>query len=244
MNLKKLFTLFTTTLTLSLSMSVTAFSPFSFLDDFSEIRDLGFEIEEKIKITHPDYKDSYLLKVGPDWVVAKPGSTTVMLGEMIDLTTRTPILDEYKNSYNIKHINTYPQESLITYTASNETSEIFVFTDSSCPYCRKLHQDVPELNKNGVTVSYIPFPRGYKRGPGYADLVSVWCAEDKNAALDAAKETSSVKLEPNSCNTDEVAAGYMLGNKVGVTGTPAIYTTSGKLISGYVPPKDLLERIK
>ena len=47
---------------------------------------------------------------------------------------------------------------MIVYKAANEKYVITVFTDISCPYCQNCIK-VPELNKQGVTVRYLAFPR-------------------------------------------------------------------------------------
>lgn len=60
-----------------------------------------------------------------------------------------------------------------------EKAVLNVFTDSSCPYCKKLHEEVSKLQEAGISVHYIPYPRGGSRGPGYQELKQVWCAKDK-----------------------------------------------------------------
>ena len=37
---------------------------------------------------------------------------------------------------------------------------INVFTDITCGYCRKLHLEMDDLNRRGVEVRYLAFPRG------------------------------------------------------------------------------------
>ena len=73
-------------------------------------------------------------------------------------------------------------------------------------------------------------------------MVSVWCSEDRNAALSSTKSSESV--ESIFCTNQPVSKHYNLGQLLGVTGTPAIFTQTGSHIKGYVPPEDLLKRIK
>jgi thiol:disulfide interchange protein DsbC len=40
-----------------------------------------------------------------------------------------------------------------------------------------------------------------------------------------------------------VAQQYKLGEEVGVTGTPAIYTARGDYIGGYLSPDDMLKKL-
>ena len=48
--------------------------------------------------------------------------------------------------------------------------------------------------------------------------------------------------DPEQCE-NPVAEQYQLGIDLGVTGTPALLTSSGQLIPGYVPPDQLRSRL-
>jgi len=117
-----------------------------------------------------------------------------------------------------------------------EKAVISVFTDIDCPYCRKLHAEVPQLNDYGITVNYYGFPRSGPGTPSFAKYVSVWCSDDQNAAMDAAKQGRSV--DQASCE-NPVLEQFLLGKNVGVTGTPAIVLEDGHMVRGYVPAETL-----
>jgi len=117
-----------------------------------------------------------------------------------------------------------------------EKAVISVFTDIDCPYCRKLHAEVPQLNDYGITVNYYGFPRSGPGTPSFAKYVSVWCSDDPKAAMDAAKQGQSVA--PASCE-NPVLEQFLLGKEVGVTGTPAIVLDDGHMVRGYVPAETL-----
>ena len=72
-------------------------------------------------------------------------------------------------------------------------------------------------------------------------MVSIWCAKDKQAAMDNAKAGGTVASE--NCET-KVAEQYAFGQKVGVNGTPNIIMPDGSVIPGYQPPKKLEEALK
>lgn len=130
-------------------------------------------------------------------------------------------------------------KGIISYPAKGEQKAVIdVFTDIDCPYCRKMHAEVPELNEYGVTVNYYGFPRSGPGTPSFLKYESVWCADDQQAAMDAAKAGKTIA--PNSCD-NPVAAQYRLGGQVGVTGTPAILLEDGNVVRGYVPARSLAE---
>ncbi len=140
-------------------------------------------------------------------------------------------------------ISKLDEAQMITYPAENEKYEIYVFTDITCGYCRKLHRHIEEYNDEGVTVHYLAFPRGGSMAKAAEAMRHIWCAEDRQAALTKAKlndEISQAELGDCAKPVDEQ---YQLGVKFGVRGTPAIYTTEGKQLGGYVAPDDLLKRL-
>ncbi|PAV27295.1 thiol:disulfide interchange protein DsbC [Tamilnaduibacter salinus] len=116
-----------------------------------------------------------------------------------------------------------------------------VFTDIDCPYCRKLHQEVPRLNEQGVRVNYLAYPRSGPGTPSFRKYVSVWCSEDRQTAMDQAKAGQSV---PSAQCDNPVQAQFRLGGQVGVTGTPAIILEDGRMIRGYVPAERLLQALE
>jgi len=111
-----------------------------------------------------------------------------------------------------------------------------VFTDIDCGYCRKLHADMDKYNAQGIRVRYLFYPRAGLRSESYRKAVSVWCADDRKAAMTAAK--TGRPLPARSC-VNPVADQYNLGRQLGVRGTPALVLEDGEIIPGYVPPDKL-----
>lgn len=132
-------------------------------------------------------------------------------------------------------------DSIIEFKAENEKYVISIFTDITCGYCRKLHQEIEEYLALGITVRYLAFPRSGLNSQGYNDMVSVWCAEDPNAAMTAAKLGESIN--DTKC-ANEVAEQYRFGQQIGVTGTPNIIMPNGAVVPGYQPAKVLEQAIK
>ena len=127
--------------------------------------------------------------------------------------------------------------SVIEFKADNEKYVVHVFTDTSCGYCRRLHNEMADLNKAGITVRYLAFPRGGVQSATYDELQSIWCAKDAKQALTDAKNGKAVKQA--SCQ-NKVAQQYELGQSFGISGTPAIILPDGRLIPGYQPAAALV----
>ncbi|AWL11011.1 Protein disulfide-isomerase [Saliniradius amylolyticus] len=133
------------------------------------------------------------------------------------------------------------QDSTIEFKADDERHVITVFTDISCGYCRKLHSQIDEYNRRGITVRYLAFPRGGLNTQTYKDMVSVWCSDEPKATLTAAKAGDNIPA--NSCE-NKVRQQYEFGQKVGVNGTPALILDDGSMIPGYQPPARLEQALQ
>ena len=124
--------------------------------------------------------------------------------------------------------------------ADRVKATVTVFTDIDCGYCRKLHQEVPELNRLGIAVRYLAYPRAGVGSNSYDKAVSAWCADNPRLALTEAKLGN--EIEARTC-ANPVAGHLNLGAQFGVNGTPAVFYEDGTLQNGYMPALDMAERL-
>ena len=117
-----------------------------------------------------------------------------------------------------------------------------VFTDVDCGYCRKLHNQIEEYNKLGITINYAAFPRSGLGTDSFTKMVSAWRSNNTKLSLTRLKNNKEVYA--NFCDNQPVSKHYAIGKKLGVTGTPEIFSTDGSLIPGYLSPEDLLTKLK
>ncbi|NKQ10396.1 disulfide isomerase DsbC N-terminal domain-containing protein [Pseudomonas sp. SST3] len=137
-----------------------------------------------------------------------------------------------------KAIESVPVSEMVVFAPQKPKTHITVFTDTDCGYCQKLHSEVPELNRLGVEVRYMAFPRQGMGSHGANTLTSVWCAKDRHAAMNKAKAREEV---PTANCENPIAEQYKLGQLIGVQGTPAIILADGQIIPGYQPAPQLAE---
>lgn len=131
------------------------------------------------------------------------------------------------------------EEDMIVFAPKGESrAHITVFTDVTCFYCQKLHKEVPELNKRGVEVRYLAYPRAGVDSDGFRQLASAWCADNPQQTLTKLKNRQSVP--DNVCADNPIAAQFRLGQEMGVRGTPAIVTQTGQMIPGYQSADNLM----
>ena len=164
-------------------------------------------------------------------------------GNIYDMATRQNLSEMHRAQARVALIGAVPESQMVIFSPDNPRYTITVFTDVDCQFCRKLHSEIGELNKLGVRVRYMFFPR---TGPGtesWHKAEAVWCSVNRNEALTKAKLGNPVDTT-KICASTPVDREYNLGLNVGVRGTPAIITESGDLISGYLPAHELAQRLK
>jgi len=125
------------------------------------------------------------------------------------------------------------QKDLVIYRPEKEVKgHIYVFTDIDCPFCRKFHSQLEEMLDKGIEVRYLAFPRAGINSRSAQKLATVWCADDRESMMTRYKDGENVNLA--TCEVTPVADHYMLGQDVGIRGTPAVILESGQLIPGAV----------
>ena len=139
-------------------------------------------------------------------------------------------------------LDSIPADELIIFKSNNELVSITVFTDVDCGYCRKLHSQIDEYNQAGITIKYAAFPRSGIGTQTFTKMVGAWCSEDPKQAMTDLKNDKKMNLD--FCEEQPIARHYIIGQKLGINGTPAIITPDGDLIPGYISPEELLSQIK
>ncbi|MGI8561312.1 MAG: DsbC family protein [Luteimonas sp.] len=129
-----------------------------------------------------------------------------------------------------------PEKDRIIFAPANPKYTVAVFTDVECGYCRKLHQDIAEYNRQGIAIEYLAFPRMGLASEDFKTMEAVWCAADRRKALTDAKNDRPVPVR--KC-TSPVRQHYDIGQRAGLTGTPMIITEDGVQMPGYMPPDAL-----
>ncbi|MGL5336397.1 MAG: bifunctional protein-disulfide isomerase/oxidoreductase DsbC [Enterovibrio sp.] len=135
-------------------------------------------------------------------------------------------------------------KELIVYPAKDEKYAITVFTDTSCGYCTKMHNQIAKYNELGITLRFLAFPRSGAGSPNMSEMAAIWCSADKNKALDTVQAGKSLPNSNGASCMSLIEKHMGLGQQIGITGTPTIILQNGSMLGGYLPPKLLLQRLK
>ncbi|WP_024851513.1 DsbC family protein [Hydrogenovibrio kuenenii] len=165
----------------------------------------------------------------------------VFSGDLIDLKTRKNITNAVENAQRKAVLNGLDESKMIVYPAKGKAKHtITVFSDIDCPYCRKLHDDIPKLTSAGIKVRYLSFPRAGVGSESYKKSVAVWCSSDRRESLD--KVMMGKKIPMKTC-PNPVIDDLKLVELLRINGTPNILLDDGEMIPGYISPKDLIQKL-
>ena len=165
------------------------------------------------------------------------GELYAVNGNMLQNTTKDEINLKRKNILD----EALSEGDFITFKSDNEKHRVIIFTDVDCGYCRKFHNEINDFNDLGITVNYVAFPRSGLASDSYNKIVTAWCSTDAKDTLTKMKQGIDVQL--SMCQDHPVEKHFLLGQKIGITGTPAIIKSNGELLPGYLPPEELITRL-
>jgi thiol:disulfide interchange protein DsbC len=166
----------------------------------------------------------------------------LLQGDMIDLDNQVNLSEQARTEGRRAVMSSVSNDEAIIFSPAEEKYSITVFTDVECTYCRKLHSQIDEYLAAGIEIRYLLYPRNGPASSSWTTSEEIWCARDRNSALTAAKLDRD--FETNKCDASTVTRHYMLGQNIGLTGTPAIVFEDGTLLSGYLPPAALASRLQ
>lgn len=169
-----------------------------------------------------------------------------MLGQLFQMSEQkgfVNLTETARNGQRAELAKTLNNEDMIIFPAKGERkTTIKVFTDVDCPYCRKLHAEVPALNDMGVEIAYLAYPRAGEGSQTYYKMQSIWCAEPSKRAEQMNLSKTGATLEPIDCKSP-IMDQFRLGQQMGVSGTPAMLLEDGTLIPGYMTAAQIAQRL-
>ena len=168
-----------------------------------------------------------------------------IVGDMLDLKSRTNVTEDGRKAKRRALLEKVVPGEAIVFGPSNPRYTIMVFTDADCPYCRKLHGELEQLESQGIAVRYMAFPRSGPNTKSWRTMAAVWCANDREDALTRATRGDEVSVKAGSaCSDAVIARHYALGQQLGIPGTPMIVLSDGTSLGGYMSPDKLLAALK
>jgi thiol:disulfide interchange protein DsbC len=166
----------------------------------------------------------------------------LLSGNVYDLDSQVNLTATRRNAARAKALAAASESNMIVFGPANAKMTVTVFTDIDCGYCRKFHSQIADVNKAGVRVRYMMYPRTGPDTESWTKAEQVWCAADRRDALTRAKRGEAIKGK--ACGDAAIKSQYELGSDLGVEGTPAVFTQNGDYIGGFLTAPELVQAIQ
>ena len=194
-------------------------------------------------ITDSPIPGIYQVALGSNVAYVTQDGRYIVEGEIYDILNGQNITENTRARARVGLLASVDPASMIVFSPKdgNVKHTVTIFTDIDCGYCRQFHREIDKVNELGIEVHYLFYPRTGRNTESWEKADHVWCADDRNAALTRAKLGGAVP--DATCSDTPIEAHFTLGQRVGVRGTPAVFSEGGELLGGYLPPAQLLERL-
>lgn len=147
--------------------------------------------------------------------------------------------DEFEINKNKHTLSMLDEATLTMYPAKTQRAVLYVATDIHCPYCRILHQKIPELNAKGITIKTIGYP---VYDESFVPMSQIWCHQDN--AKRATLLTLAMKglNATQSCQNKDnfILKNIALARPLTIMATPAIYNERGEVFTANINVEALM----
>jgi thiol:disulfide interchange protein DsbC len=119
--------------------------------------------------------------------------------------------------------------------------KVAVFTDPECPYCGTLHKEMEKVVKERKDIVFyiLLYPLDFHKD-AYWKSKSIMCNRSLKMLEDAFAKKEVPKLE---CDPKEIDSNIKVAQTLGITGTPALILPDGRVHTGMMPAKKLIDFI-
>ena len=195
---------------------------------------LGGAKIESVKET--PYGGLYEVRVAGDILYTDKKGEFLVIGQVYDVKSSRNLTRERIDDINKIKFSDLPLEMALKQVKGDGKRAIAVFEDPNCGYCKRLRQTT--LNEiDNVTI--YTFMYNILSQDSFTKSKNIWCAPNRNKAWDDWMINGKVPpAAPAACESpnDKVLA---LGQKLRITGTPAIFFSDGTRIPGAIDLKSL-----
>jgi len=165
----------------------------------------------------------------------------VLFGNILDTKDKKNLTRERLSEINRVDFSAIPLDDALVMGDKSALHKVIVFSDPECPYCGKLHQEIKKIiEKRKDIVFFIKmFPLPMHKG-AYDKAKAIVCSKS-TALLDDAFENKTIPAA--KCDTPAIDNNIKLAGTLGISGTPAIIFSDGRVVPGFLNAEPLIQEI-
>jgi thiol:disulfide interchange protein DsbC len=157
-------------------------------------------------------------------------------GRIYDMKTLKDLTAPRLEEITAIKFDSLPLDLAIKSVKGNGKRKLVVFSDSDCPFCRKLENELAAITDLTVYTFLFPIEQLHPSAPEHSRRI--WCAPDR---LKAWNEYWSKNAIPDArdCDTAGLDQILKLGRAHGIQATPTLVFADGHVIPGALPTAQL-----
>jgi thiol:disulfide interchange protein DsbC len=182
-------------------------------------------------IKETPYSGLYEVRVGGDILYADKKGEFLFIGQVYDAKSSRNLTRERIDDLNKIKFSDLPLNMALKQVKGDGKRTIAVFEDPNCGYCKRLRQTTLKELDN---VTIYTFMYNILSEDSSVKSKNIWCAPDRVKAWDDWMINNKMPpAAPPGCTTPNEKV-VELGQKLRISGTPAIFFTDGTRIPGAV----------
>jgi len=151
-----------------------------------------------------------------------------LFGHLYDMKAQRDLSAERKDTLARVDFSALPLADAIKDVRGRGSRALAIFSDPDCPHCRRLEAELKGLSD--VTIHTFLMPIASLHPQARAKAVAVWCAKDRLGAWQALMIRD--QPPPAADCAHPVDRNVALAERLGVTGTPTLIATDGRVLPG------------
>ena len=166
-------------------------------------------------------------------------ATYFIAGNLFEARTMKNLTAEKKAALADKKLSVLPYENAIKQVRGNGKSVLVTFEDPNCGYCKKLANELKQVNN----VTIYTFMIAILSDDSIEKSKAIWCAGDRARSWNdwMTGGVIPVAAAGGKCDADAVLGKNLkLSKSLGINGTPYLYFPASKQqVGGYIPAAEI-----
>jgi thiol:disulfide interchange protein DsbC len=171
----------------------------------------------------------YEVFTGTQVVYSNSTADYIFVGKLIDTHTKKDLAHEELQTRLTIDFQKLPLEKAIKIVKGTGARRLALFEDPDCPYCKKLEQELANVNDVTLYVFLFPFVELHPQAKVHAH--AIWCAPDRASAW---TQWMLEQKDPGApeCTDDPIDGLQAVGAKLNIAATPTFFLESGRRVEG------------
>lgn len=168
----------------------------------------------------------------------------IVVGSILDAVSRENLTKKKFDATNRIDTDSIPLNNSLVMGNPEAKHKIIVFDDPDCPYCARLHGELKKIveERDNIAVYIKLFPLVQIHPLAYDKSKAILCEQSNEKALELLEDAFARKTIPEpACTTKAVDDNLALGRTLGISGTPTLIFSNGRMASGAVEAADIIK---